>query len=93
MNEPTMAEKLASLGLVNEDISKNDDQPEPSPLPTPPSADSVHILLKQALHADDRALLLDCLYSRDEKVCFVLMFFPSVMDIQQRLLLKYQERD
>ncbi|XP_071712272.1 uncharacterized protein [Rutidosis leptorrhynchoides] len=35
---------------------------------TPPSADSVHILLKQALHADDRSLLLDCLFRQDQKV-------------------------
>lgn len=66
-SEPTMAEKLASLDLVDVDKSKTIDKLEPSSIPTP-SADSVHVLLKQALHADDHALLLDCLYSRDEKV-------------------------
>ncbi|GJX66437.1 hypothetical protein Tco_0300780 [Tanacetum coccineum] len=34
----------------------------------PPSADSVHVLLKQALHGDDRFLLLDCLFRQNEKV-------------------------
>ncbi|GAB2276190.1 hypothetical protein Dimus_010924 [Dionaea muscipula] len=33
-----------------------------------PSADSVQVLLKQALHAEDHSLLLDCLYNQDEKV-------------------------
>jgi len=68
-NEPTMADKLASL-----DLGKNDDieiQERQGPLAAqPPSADSVHVLLKQALHADDRALLLDCLYNQDDKVGF-----------------------
>ncbi|KAK3026098.1 hypothetical protein RJ639_040770 [Escallonia herrerae] len=59
-NELTMGEKLESLNLV--------DKRESSSLAKPPSADSVHVLLKQALHADDRALLLDCLYRQDEKV-------------------------
>lgn len=66
-NEPTMADKLASL-----DLGKNADieiQERQEPLAAqPPSADSVHVLLKQALHADDRALLLDCLYNQDDKV-------------------------
>lgn len=66
-NEPTMADKLASL-----DLGKNDDieiQERQEPLAAqPPSADSVHVLLKQALHADDHALLLDCLYNQDDKV-------------------------
>ncbi|KAK9683622.1 hypothetical protein RND81_10G154000 [Saponaria officinalis] len=34
----------------------------------PPSADSVHVLLKQALHADDRPFLLECLGNQDNKV-------------------------
>ncbi|KAK2974367.1 hypothetical protein RJ640_021223 [Escallonia rubra] len=59
-NELTMGEKLESLNLV--------DKRESSSLAKPPSADSVHVLLKQALHADDRVLLLDCLYRQDEKV-------------------------
>ncbi|XP_020246582.1 WD repeat-containing protein 43-like [Asparagus officinalis] len=85
VNEPTMAEKLASLDLVNEDKSKNVDKQEPSPIPTPPSADSVHRLLKQALHADDHALLLDCLYSRDEKVIAKSTSLLSPVDVLKLL--------
>ncbi|KAH0866171.1 hypothetical protein HID58_083382 [Brassica napus] len=33
-----------------------------------PTLGSVNVLLRQALHADDRSLLLDCLYNRDEQV-------------------------
>ncbi|GKA72083.1 small-subunit processome, Utp12 [Tanacetum coccineum] len=67
-DEPTMGEKLASLNIVNtEDGSL--EKPETSPA-KPPSADSVHVLLKQALHADDRSLLLDCLFRQNEKVIF-----------------------
>ncbi|XP_008810425.1 WD repeat-containing protein 43 [Phoenix dactylifera] len=68
LDEPTMEEKLASLDLLNDDKSKSSFKHEPSPTLKPPSADSVHILLKQALHAEDHALLLNCLYTRDEKV-------------------------
>lgn len=65
-NEPTMADKLASLDAVigNADVDERQDPSQTAP----PSADSVHVLLKQALHADDHALLLDCLYNRDDKV-------------------------
>ncbi|KAL8500027.1 hypothetical protein ACS0TY_019864 [Phlomoides rotata] len=65
LNEPTMGEKLAGLNLEGKDIAPN---LEVVDLAKPPSADSVYILLKQALRADDRALLLDCLYRQDEKV-------------------------
>ncbi|KAK8581261.1 hypothetical protein V6N13_144297 [Hibiscus sabdariffa] len=70
-NEPTMAEKLASLNLIeNGKTETNEIQEtrEPSHGAKPPTADSVNVLLKQALHADDRSLLLDCLYTQDEKV-------------------------
>lgn len=73
LDEPTMEEKLASLDLLDDDKSKSSSKQEPSPTLKPPSADSVHILLKQALHAEDHALLLDCLYTRDEKVCLILL--------------------
>ncbi|KAK7267573.1 hypothetical protein RIF29_20251 [Crotalaria pallida] len=66
-SEPTMGEKLASLSLLDENISKSDKEQESSVLAKPPSADSVHVLLNQALNADDRALLLDCFYTQDEK--------------------------
>lgn len=68
LNEPTMGEKLASLNLVPDDRVESQNKEDTSLHAKPPSADSVHILLKQALHADDRALLLDCLYTQDEKV-------------------------
>lgn len=64
-----MGEKLASLNLVDENKS-NDKEQESLVSLKPPSADSVDVLLKQALNADDRALLLDCLYTQDEKVIF-----------------------
>lgn len=67
LNEPTMGEKLAVLNPTD-DVNEHKDTQEPAPLTKPPSADSVDILLKQALHADDRALLLECLYTQDERV-------------------------
>ncbi|KAL2338126.1 hypothetical protein Fmac_012572 [Flemingia macrophylla] len=68
LNEPTMGEKLATLSLLDEDKSRSNKEQVSSVSANPPSADSVHVLLKQALNADDRALLLDCLYTQDEKV-------------------------
>lgn len=67
LNEPTMGEKLAVLSPTD-DVNEHKDTQEHAPLTKPPSADSVDILLKQALHADDRALLLECLYTQDERV-------------------------
>ncbi|XP_065867659.1 uncharacterized protein [Euphorbia lathyris] len=69
LNEPTMGEKLSSLNLLDSsEKSKSHEKQESPPQAKPPSADSVNILLKQALHAEDRALLLDCLYTQDDKV-------------------------
>ncbi|MQM21429.1 hypothetical protein Taro_054467 [Colocasia esculenta] len=78
-NEPTMGEKLASLSLLGDVKSNEISKGEASPEMKPPSADSVYILLKQALHAEDHALLLNCLYTRDEKVITnsVSMLNPS----------------
>ncbi|CAH8389037.1 unnamed protein product [Eruca vesicaria subsp. sativa] len=61
-NEPTMGDKFESLNLLGGDkvSAPGDDKP--------PTAASVNVLLRQALHADDRSLLLDCLYNRDEQV-------------------------
>ncbi|XVE52167.1 hypothetical protein DITRI_Ditri02bG0100700 [Diplodiscus trichospermus] len=70
-NEPTMGEKLASLNLVeNGEIETHEKQEREgsSPCTQAPIADSVNVLLNQALHADDRSLLLDCLYTQDDKV-------------------------
>ncbi|KAI3798355.1 hypothetical protein L1987_33628 [Smallanthus sonchifolius] len=65
-DEPTIGEKLASLNIIN---NKDEVQEKAEMSPAkPPSADSVHVLLKQALHADDRSLLLDCLFRQNEKV-------------------------
>ena len=67
LNEPTMEERLATLNLIKKNDENNDTR-EQSLSMAPPSADSVNILLKQALRADDHASLLNCLYNRDEKV-------------------------
>lgn len=69
--EPTMGEKIESLSLLDKENPNGPGERESSPQKKPPSADSIHILLKQALHADDRSLLLECLYTQDEKVIFL----------------------
>ena len=80
-NEPTMGDKFESLHLLEgEKQSSKDSAPVDD---KPPTAASVNVLLRQALHADDRSLLLDCLYNRDEQVwklfsvcvSFTLFFF------------------
>ncbi|KAL9682623.1 hypothetical protein QQ045_014425 [Rhodiola kirilowii] len=68
-NEPTMGEKLERLKLMEIEKDKDEEKKEVSAAPVvPPSADSVHVLLKQALRAEDRAMLLECIYNQDEKV-------------------------
>lgn len=79
-NEPTMGEKLAILNLQDIDKTESPEKQESPPLAKPPSADSVNVILKQALHAEDRALLLDCLYNQDEKVGLSLSLSLSVKD-------------
>ena len=75
-----MGEKLATLNLSTD--SNQLQQQEPSqPQTQPPSADSVQVLLRQALRADDRVLLLDCLYNRDEKVGSGTFSFISLLVI------------
>ena len=69
-NEPTMGDKFESLNLLGGEKVITD---------KPPTAASVNVLLRQALHADDRSLLLDCLYNRDEqvpKIVFYLFRLP-----------------
>ncbi|XP_060205112.1 uncharacterized protein LOC132632970 [Lycium barbarum] len=95
LNEPTMGEKLAMLNLADNNEDKNNKNLESAPQTKPPSADSVHVLLKQALHADDRALLIDCLYRQDEKVIAnsVSLLNPSdVLKLLQSLLSIVQSR-
>ncbi|CAL1400183.1 unnamed protein product [Linum trigynum] len=82
--EPTMGEKLASLELKEGPTKSGEDQ-ELIPGEKPPSADSVNILLKQALHADDRSLLLDCLYTQDEKVIAKSISTLSMADVLKLL--------
>jgi U3 small nucleolar RNA-associated protein 5 len=67
-----MAEKLAALSLPA-DADGAEEEQSASVAVVPPSADSVHVLLRQALRADDRAALLGCLSNRDDKVP---PFFP-----------------
>ncbi|XP_016459035.1 uncharacterized protein LOC107782652 isoform X2 [Nicotiana tabacum] len=95
LNEPTMGEKLARLHLADNNEDKSNEDLESPPQTKPPSADSVHVLLKQALHADDRALLIDCLYRQDEKVIAnsVSLLNPSdVLKLLQSLLSIIQSR-
>ncbi|KAF7056448.1 hypothetical protein CFC21_063851 [Triticum aestivum] len=65
LDEPTLAEKLAAMSPLAEAAGGAAGESLPV---VPPSADSVHVLLRQALQADDRAALLGCLYNRDGKV-------------------------
>lgn len=95
-SEPTMGEKLTMLHLEDNNNEDKSNKNLESALQTkPPSADSVHVLLKQALHADDRALLIDCLYRQDEKVIenSVSLLNPSdVLKLLQSLLSIIQSR-
>ncbi|KAG4954470.1 hypothetical protein JHK87_040064 [Glycine soja] len=86
LNEPTMGEKLASLSVLDGNKSMSDIEQESSVPTKPPSVDSVHVLLKQALNADDRTLLLDCLFTKNEKRCNS----PSLCDSQSRSLIVTQ---
>jgi U3 small nucleolar RNA-associated protein 5 len=94
LDEPTMEEILETINLVNRN-DENADTQEQSLSMAPPSADSVNILLKQALHADDNASLLNCLYNRDEKVFLLLVLlwlndalnFISVITLQHLIFL------
>ncbi|KAF8086882.1 hypothetical protein N665_0609s0013 [Sinapis alba] len=63
-NEPTMGDKFESLNLLGGEKLSSEEESNRAP----PTAASVNVLLRQALHADDRSLLLDCLYNRDEQV-------------------------
>ncbi|KAG4963621.1 hypothetical protein JHK84_040704 [Glycine max] len=75
LNEPKMGEKLASLSVLDGNKSRSDIEQESYVLAKPPSADFVHVLLKQALNADDRTFLLDCLFTQNEKVLFLSYFY------------------
>ncbi|KAI3862311.1 hypothetical protein MKW92_024564 [Papaver armeniacum] len=92
---PTIEEKLASINLTNDNKNSITEDEEPSTITTVPSADSVHVLLKQALHADDRVLLLDCLYTQDEKVIansISLLHLTDALKLLDALLVLTQSR-
>ncbi|WOH09834.1 hypothetical protein DCAR_0729293 [Daucus carota subsp. sativus] len=94
LSEPTMGEKLVDLNLSDGNKVENREQQQ-SPQTKLPSADSVHLLLKQALHADDRALLLDCLHRKDEKVVansVSLLNTSDVLKLLQSLISIVQSR-
>jgi U3 small nucleolar RNA-associated protein 5 len=76
LDGPTIGEKLATLALINRDNERKDTDEQTLSM-APPSADSIHILLKQALRADDNMSLLTCLYNRDEKVSFPVPIFKT----------------
>ncbi|XP_078152446.1 WD repeat protein isoform X2 [Carex rostrata] len=99
-DEPTMAEKLASLDLAIGQKEKEKEKEErdkslTASFANPPSADSVHVLIRQALHADDQSLLLDCVYTRDEKVIaksISLLTPADVMKLMKFFVLIIQSR-
>uniref|UniRef100_A0A0D6R024 Uncharacterized protein n=1 Tax=Araucaria cunninghamii TaxID=56994 RepID=A0A0D6R024_ARACU len=66
-NEPTMEEKLMQLGIMEKE--KDDPSKLSQPLvPIPPNADSLVILLRQALRSNDNLLLAQCLDVGDSMV-------------------------
>ncbi|KAK9101925.1 hypothetical protein Sjap_019179 [Stephania japonica] len=96
-NELTMGEKLASLNLQNEDQTMTHEGEELLSPPTAnaPRADSIHVLLKQALHADDASLLMNCFFTQDEKVIknSISLLTPSdVMKLLRSLIPIIQSR-
>ena len=76
-----MGEKLATLSLITDSKQQQEPSLVAATQPQPPSADSVQVLLRQALRADDRVLLFDCLYNRDEKVGSGTFSFLSLLVI------------
>ncbi|KAM0859518.1 hypothetical protein ACQ4PT_047149 [Festuca glaucescens] len=97
LSEPTMAEKLAALNLPSDDVDGDaeEEQAAAAVVVVPPSADSVHVLLRQALRADDRAALLGCLCNRDGKVIVksVSLLTPAdAVKLLKSLILLMQSR-
>ncbi|XP_047050433.1 uncharacterized protein LOC124655610 [Lolium rigidum] len=96
LSEPTMAEKLAALNLPSDDVDGDAEEEQATAAAVvPPSADSVHVLLKQALRADDRAALLGCLCNRDGKVIVksVSLLTPAdAVKLLKSLILLMQSR-
>ncbi|XP_047050616.1 uncharacterized protein LOC124655824 [Lolium rigidum] len=95
LSEPTMAEKLAALNLPSDVDGDTAVAEETTAVVVPPSADSVHVLLRQALRADDRAALLGCLCNRDDKVIVksVSLLTPAdAVKLLKSLILLMQSR-
>ncbi|GLJ14877.1 hypothetical protein SUGI_0242040 [Cryptomeria japonica] len=67
-NEPTMEEKLMQLGIIEKEKEDDPSQPSHALTPIPPNADSVVVLLRQALRSNDMILLAQCLDVRDPMV-------------------------
>eukprot|EP01018_Ginkgo_biloba_P014729 Gb_29253 [translate_table: standard] len=67
-NEPTMEEKLMALGILEEEKENDPRDQNISSMTILPSADSLIVLLTQALHSDDNLLLEQCLSISDTKV-------------------------
>ncbi|KAM0859402.1 hypothetical protein ACQ4PT_047223 [Festuca glaucescens] len=99
LGEPTMADKLAALNLPSDDVDGDtagaEEDQATAAVVVPPSADSVHVLLRQALRADDRAALLGCLCNRDDKVIVksVSLLTPAdTVKLLKSLILLMQSR-
>lgn len=68
INEPTMEEKLMKLGILDEEKENNQRKSTDPSAPIAPSADSVIVLLTQALRSGDNLLLEKCLSVTSSRV-------------------------
>ena len=66
-DEETMEDKLKALGILENGEKDTDPNAE---IFSTPKADSLQVLMMQALESDDKALLEQCLAVTDEKVSF-----------------------
>ncbi|KAL5205214.1 hypothetical protein ABZP36_033423 [Zizania latifolia] len=96
LDEPTMEEKLDTLNLLRGvDETAGGAEELPLSMVVPPSADSIHVLLKQALRAADHSSLLNCLYNSDRKIIAnsVSLLTPAdVVKLLKFLILLMQSR-
>ncbi|KAH9293114.1 hypothetical protein KI387_041683, partial [Taxus chinensis] len=67
-NEPTMEEKLMQLGIIEKEKEDNPSNSTHTLMPILPNADSVVVLLRQALRSNDNLLLAQCLNVLDPTV-------------------------
>ena len=66
--EQTLEEKLIALNIIEGDAKDHNENAQDSDKAVVPRADSLQVLLSQALKAEDSALLEQCLNVGDEKV-------------------------